>query len=270
MSHFGVHEWSRVPAGLYHDFHESWALRIRDRLNGGILPDTFYSLVEQRTNAREPDVLTLRESDELWDSTSEWSGTSEGGTSGGLMVLDEVATAVDSVQTYDPTEAGLYAEKADLVTVRHVSGDVPVATIELISPGNKDRPGAVADFCKKTLSLIDAGRHVLVVDPLPPTPSAPDGIHAKVWSDRFDSEAAVVSEERPLCLVSYRADRRPAGFVPEAYFTAAAINSPLPDMPVFLTAEQAVSVPLAAAYDDAWETTPRRIKQIVTESAAST
>src|SRR5215475_14466095 len=43
-----IHDWSRVPSGLFHDFHQSWSIRIKDALNAGRLPDGVEALVEQR------------------------------------------------------------------------------------------------------------------------------------------------------------------------------------------------------------------------------
>ena len=28
-----IHDWTRVPSGLFHDFHQSWSIRIKDALN---------------------------------------------------------------------------------------------------------------------------------------------------------------------------------------------------------------------------------------------
>lgn len=33
-----IHDWTRVPAGLFHHFQQSWSIRIADALNAGILP----------------------------------------------------------------------------------------------------------------------------------------------------------------------------------------------------------------------------------------
>ena len=43
-----LHDWTRVPAGLFHDFHQSWSIRIKDALNAGRLPEGVLALVEQR------------------------------------------------------------------------------------------------------------------------------------------------------------------------------------------------------------------------------
>jgi hypothetical protein len=43
-----IHDWTRVDAGLFHDFHQSWIAALSNALNAGILPPDFFSLVEQR------------------------------------------------------------------------------------------------------------------------------------------------------------------------------------------------------------------------------
>ena len=70
-----VHDWTRVPAGIFHDFHQSWVIRLRDSLNEGRLPAGYYALAEQRTGGREPDVVTL----ESFEPTSDWTPSSSGG-----------------------------------------------------------------------------------------------------------------------------------------------------------------------------------------------
>src|SRR5262249_40917505 len=54
-----IHDWSRVPSGLFHHFHQSWSIRITDALNAGRLPDGVEALVEQRTGPKESDVLAI-------------------------------------------------------------------------------------------------------------------------------------------------------------------------------------------------------------------
>ena len=54
-----LHDWTRVPAGLFHHFHQSWSIRIADALNAGMLPQGAVALVEQRSGRREAEVLTI-------------------------------------------------------------------------------------------------------------------------------------------------------------------------------------------------------------------
>jgi hypothetical protein len=44
-----LHDWNRVPAGLFHHFHQDWSIEIARMLNRGQLPDGLSALVEQRT-----------------------------------------------------------------------------------------------------------------------------------------------------------------------------------------------------------------------------
>src|SRR5438105_15655244 len=54
-----IHDWTRVPAGLFHDFHQSWSIRVKDALNAGRLPKGLVALVEQRAGPLESDVLAI-------------------------------------------------------------------------------------------------------------------------------------------------------------------------------------------------------------------
>jgi len=44
-----MHDWTKVEAGLYHDFHTSWLVEIRNALNKRLLPSSYYTLVEQNS-----------------------------------------------------------------------------------------------------------------------------------------------------------------------------------------------------------------------------
>ena len=41
-----VHDWTRVDAGIFHDFHVGWIPAIRTMLNDGLLPDGYYHVKE--------------------------------------------------------------------------------------------------------------------------------------------------------------------------------------------------------------------------------
>lgn len=223
MSAIGTHDWSRVPAGLYHDFHQSWAVKLSGRLNASVLPQGYYSLVTR-------DVFP--------------------GTEAEGAILGE-------------SDLAAYARLANAITVYSEPDDAGVATIEIVSPGNKWCRAAVEDFRKKVLSRFERGQSLLVVDPLPLTDSAPGGLHAAIWDRRFGIAGTTVSDDRPICLVSYRAEPVGGGYVPEAYFSKVPFGEPLPRMPLMLTPERAVMVPLGESYADAWETTPGRVKDLV-------
>jgi hypothetical protein len=43
-----IHDWTRVDAGLFHDFHQDWTIELRRALNAGRLPPGFSALVDPR------------------------------------------------------------------------------------------------------------------------------------------------------------------------------------------------------------------------------
>jgi hypothetical protein len=55
------HDWTRVIPDIYQSFHGSWITHLSASLNGGSLPDPYYSLSEQRTSASELAPLAAKE-----------------------------------------------------------------------------------------------------------------------------------------------------------------------------------------------------------------
>jgi len=60
-----IHDWTKVEAGIFHDFHSDWIQVLKRALNSGLLPPQYYALSEQKAGGVGPDVLTLEaESDD--------------------------------------------------------------------------------------------------------------------------------------------------------------------------------------------------------------
>ena len=55
-----IHDWTRVEAGDFHHFHQTWIPFLAAALNGGGLPPGFMALAEQVTGRPIPDVVTLQ------------------------------------------------------------------------------------------------------------------------------------------------------------------------------------------------------------------
>ena len=55
-----MHDWKRVPATIYHHFHQRWTISICDALNAGLLPPGYSALVEQYSSGLYPDVLAVQ------------------------------------------------------------------------------------------------------------------------------------------------------------------------------------------------------------------
>src|SRR4051794_11570798 len=211
-----LHDWTRVDSGLYHDFHQSWALAIRNALNGGVLPADYFALVEQRVSGPIADVLTL----ELAPAAASDVGDAAGGLA--------VATAPPRTDVVRRKDAEVYAGRANRITVRHRHGRV-VAVVELVSPGNKASRNEFRAFVEKSADLIRQGVHLLVIDPFPPGPRDPQRIPKAIWDDFGDAEDLALPPGRNRTLASYD-----AGTERVAYVSFVGVGDPLPDMPVFL------------------------------------
>ncbi len=232
-----IHDWTRVRANRFHDFHQSWTIAIRNALNAGRLPPGYFAMVEQKTGGPQPDVITL----ELTPPASP--------TGGGLAVDAQPPQA----RFVSRTESAAYVRKANRVTVRHPDGEV-VAILEIVSPGNKQSRHAIQSFVRKAVGLLEAGIHLLIVDLFPPGRRDPQGIHKVIW-DQLVDEPFTLPPDKPLTLAAYV-----AGPETIAYVEPVAVGDSLPDMPIFLTPDRYVPCPLEAAYQTAWEQFPAPLK----------
>jgi hypothetical protein len=252
-----VHDWTRVGAGIFHDFHQGWIIAIRNALNEGVLPADFYALAEQVAEGPIPDVLTLERIDET-SASATLADFRSGGKATGVALADHAP----QVQHTHTAERDVYAARASRVAVFHASGDRVVGYIEIVSPGNKHSDMAVENFTNKLARALHRGCHLMVIDVHPPTPRDPRGMHVRFWQGCFgEEEVPGVTDQQPLGLAAYRSD-----LVPTAYFQPLAVGEVLIDMPTFLTPDLYVNVPLEATYLDAWRGVPDRWKRVISLS----
>jgi hypothetical protein len=234
-----IHDWTKVRAGTFHHFHQSWASQIAASLNTGVLPQNYFAMVEQRATGTEPDVVTLQLPDQAPDS-NQFSGTM-------------VSTKPPQTRIRMESDAANYARRADRISIRQNNGDV-IAIIELVSPGNKDSRHAMRSFVRKAVEFLDAGIHLLIVDLFPPSRRDPQGIHKAIW-DRVKDEDFELPADKPLTTVSYS-----AGTKLIAHVEPIAVGDPLPDMPIFLAEERYVPCPLDSTYQTTWNVFPNALK----------
>ena len=246
-----VHDWTRVEAGIFHDLHVAWIPEIRTALNGGLLPDGFYALAEQHAGETIADVLTLHASTVGRDPRESWPPLPN---SGGIAVAEAPPRTRRKLTL--PTEPLLRRRS---VAIRHVSGHRLVALIEILSPANKDRHRHVAEFADKIAGALEAGVHVLLVDLFPPGPHDPEGMHGAILRELNSlAEPYDLPPTEPLTLASYVAE---PPF--EIYLEHLAVGSPLPEMPLFLTSERYVNVPLETTYQAAYRGMPAFWREVL-------
>ncbi|MDZ7617817.1 MAG: DUF4058 family protein [Patescibacteria group bacterium] len=238
-----IHNWNRVNAGLFHDFHQAWTIELRNALNAGVLPPGYFALAEQILGGPTPDVVTL----------SSIPASDMPATSGGGIAVAEVAPRARFITS---AESDLYACRANRIVVKHQLGHV-VAAIEILSPGNKDSRHAIRSVVAKAGELLRCGISLLVVDLFPPTPRDPQGIHKAIW-DEICEEPFELPADKPLTVASYS-----AGLPHTAYVEPVAVGDPLPALPIFLGPDTYVPAPLEATYQTTWDKSPAVIKQLV-------
>jgi hypothetical protein len=183
-----VHDWTRVGAGTWHDFHLLWIVELSKTLNGGLLPEDYYAQGERATGSLGPCAGAS-----LAPSTSE-------------------------------EEA--YALKRRTLVVRHSSGDRIVALLESVLPGNKSARHAIRSFVEKAVEALYRGYHLLLVDLFPRGPREPKCIHPLIWGEISDAPFTL-PPDLPLTLAAYSAGPRKRAYVESTGVGRELIEMPL-------------------------------------------
>jgi hypothetical protein len=250
MIPMAIHDWSRVTAGVFHSFHVAWIAELQRTLNGGVLPEGYYAQAEQVAGQVIADVLTLEDSGRDVSTTDRNASRD---VDGGVSVVE----APPKVSLSDTiTEAMLLAARRRQLVIRRTTGDRIVALLEIVSPGNKEKRGALEAFVDKAIGALDQGYHLLVIDLLPAGPFDPEGMHGAIWKQLKGTYAA--PQGKPLTLAAYAA----AGVI-TCYVEPTAVGIELIPMPLFLDPVHYVNVPLESTYLAAYEGLPRRWKQVI-------
>ena len=215
-----VHDWTRVEAGIFHDFHVAWLPEIRKALNGGLLPEGFYALAEQHAGRTIADVLTLHASPANLEPLPPLATT--GGTA--------VAEAPPRVRRRESLEAGTAGAAAECWRFatsaatawspcwrsyrRQTRTASRAWTILPPRPSMRSTPASIWSWwiC------------------FPPGPYDPQGMAGAVRQRLAGSdEADPLPAGEPLTLASYV-----AGPGVDIYLEHLAIGGVLPEMPLFL------------------------------------
>lgn len=228
--------------------HVAWLGEMQGTLNDGVLPQGYYALAEQGAADVAPDVLTLRA-----PNRGPTGAASDLDVSGGLAL----ATAPPKVSVRGTLDAdSVLAFPQRRIVIRHASRDDVVALLEIVSPPNKDRRSAVDTFVGKAIASLRDGLSLQIIDLFPPGRFDPGGLHATIWVElggEFDPPAG-----RPLTLAAYAA-------VPAVtcYVEPSAVGMEMAELPLFITPDRYVNVPLEATYMTCYRRFPQRWKDVI-------
>jgi hypothetical protein len=234
-----IHDWTLVNTGIFHDFHTSWIIHLKEALKP-LLPRGYYALVEQHLGRKQGDVLALHASDP--HETPNVPEPPEGGT----VAVAEAPPKVK--QTLVAMVPGKSMRRT--LTIRHKTGHRIIALVEILSPSNKSGADGVTEFVQKAVAALRANIHLALVDLFPPGNHDPQGMHAEIWQ-HLDSREYEATADAPLTLASYA-----VGPATTAYVEPVSVGGSLTDMPLFLTSDRYVNLPLISTYETAFQGMP--------------
>jgi hypothetical protein len=220
----------------WESFHSSWATKLADALTERWLPPNY--IAEEHVHlgpSVEIDVATFAQ--EAVATAEEASGV--------------VATLGSKVWTPPAADAVFSAVFPDTFELRILSTDTGprlVAAIELISPGNKDRPTERRAFATKVASYLYQGISVIIVDIVT---NRRANLHNEILRVMEAAETLHMSSETTLYAVAYRPLRRGQGDEIDVWRAPLTLGAALPTLPLGLRADLVIPVDFEAAYAEA-------------------
>ena len=226
------------PRHHWESFHSNWATRLADGLTDRWLPPEF--VVEENTHGGgrlEIDVAAYEQPP---------------------LDRPHVPTNGSPVATVPPltwappaaarTMPAVFPDTFEVRVFSTTGGLTLVAAIELISPGNKDRPEERRAFAAKCASYLFQGVALIIIDVVT---SRRANLHNETMRLMNAADEFLLSVEPDLYAVAYRPVLR--GDKPEIDLWTApvAVGQPLPTLPLRLTGDLFVPVDFEAAYMEA-------------------
>jgi hypothetical protein len=227
-----------TPARHWEAFHAAWAGSIADVLNRHLLPDGYFAEEQVSAGGRvEIDVASF-------------ANTPEGNGPGATAVVTATRPQVWTPPAPALVMPGVPTQRFEVLVFREEGGATLVAAVELISPGNKDRPDARRAFAAKCVSYLCQGIGLIVIDVVTTR-------RANLHNDMvrlMDRDAAFfLPDEPPLYAVAYRPARRNDEEQIDLWTAGLNVGWPLPLLPLALGQDLAVPLDFEAAYVDACE-----------------
>ncbi|HTU92454.1 MAG TPA: DUF4058 family protein [Gemmataceae bacterium] len=230
----------RAPIYPRHDwesFHARWAVALSDMLNG-LLPQRYLAEVQIHIGRQvEADVAEFELTPSIY-------GEEGNGSQGGVAVGVQTWAPPAAVQTVDivfPDD--IEVQVFDLRESKRLVG-----VIELISPGNKDRPEARRTFAAKCVAYLQRGIGLVIVDIIT---IRGGNLHGEVLDLLGQAEGSVLPADTALYAAAYRPAHRGDKNQLDLWPAALALGQPLPLLPLALRGAFFVPVDLEATYSEA-------------------
>jgi hypothetical protein len=219
----------------WESFHSNWATKLADALTERWLPPNY--IAEEHVHfgpSVEIDVATFAKE-----------------ASGGEGKDGTVATLGPKVWTPPAADAVIPSVFPETFEVRIHSTDTGpklVAAIELISPGNKDRPAERKAFATKVASYLYQGISVIIVDIVT---NRRANLHNEVLQVMEAAETLQLPTETTLYAVAYRPLRRNHADEIDLWRSPLTLGGSLPTLPLGLRGDLAIPVDFESTYAEA-------------------
>lgn len=222
------------PHHHWESFDSNWATRIADGI-AALLPPDFQ--VEEHTHAGpgfEIDVATFEEE------------TKNSGAAGPALATRAAAAYAPPVP--DGTVPAAFLDTFEVRVFSTTAGLTLVAVIELVSPGNKDRPAERRAFAAKCASYLAQGVSLIIIDVVT---SRQANLHNDLIHVMQASPDLEFPAETLLYAAAYRPVRRGEQEEIDVWLRQLAVGAALPTLPLRLTGDLFVPVDFEAAYQEA-------------------
>lgn len=211
-------------------FHSKWANELVDDLNERLLPEGYFAEPHTHLGPRvEIDAATF---------TDNGAGREAG------------ATGTLAVKTWTPaapqlTLPAIFPDTFEVQVISTETGPTLVAAIELVSPGNKDRPEHRRAFAIKCASYLVQGVSLMVVDVVS---SRHANLHDELVGLLPGGDAFRFPATPFLYAAAYRPIRRGGQDHHDVWLAALALGQRLPELPLALNGELCLPINLEATY----------------------
>jgi hypothetical protein len=227
------------PVTLRHswdELHGGWPMKIVESLLPALPPNYVAAPQIHLGGAVEIDVATFEHDHPEPDT---WTANGDAGRAVAVWEATEPTLRVET-DLPDPDEYE--------VRVYDVSrGRRLVATIELVSPSNKDRPESRQTFVAKCAALLRQQVSVTIVDVVT---SRGFNLYGDLLALLGQQDASVGADPAGIYAVTSRGTRPRKKWVLESWYRPLATEQPLPRLPLWLTDGFALSLDLEASYQE--------------------
>jgi hypothetical protein len=220
----------------WESFHASWATQIMAMLNRDVLPPGYFAETQVHVGSRvEVDVASFEEAR----------------LSSGREEPRNVAVAMWAPPAAAVVIPAVFPDEIEIQVYSTATGATLVAGIELVSPGNKDRPDARRAFAAKCAAYLQMGVGLVIADIVTGRQA---NLHHELMRLLGQDQTAGLVLDSSLYTVAYRPFRRePQGDQIEIWPTSLQVGQPLPIVPLALRGASVVPLDLEASYSEARE-----------------